>query len=560
MARKRLIQQAAGAAALGAVVLGVAGFSAAHQAPQVRPATLPHVSAHVLNYPNIGTQFPQTFDPADVQDSQSIMVLYMLYDNMVKLNTQNQVVPDLATNWTISSDRKVYTFHLRTDSKFSDGKPITADDVVYSIDRALNPKALNGKAPSPVAATYLGHIVGAANYKGTGDVAGLKRIDAHTVQITLDSPVSFFLQTLTYPTADVVEKGTPLGGLTTVNPMKNQVSSGAFVISKYSENSSLTFKPNPYYYSAKGIKLTEVDMPFIQDVQTAYQAYEGTQTEMTSVPSSRLSQARSMPDFHTSPLLSIDYITYNFNKAPFNDKNMRLAMSYAINRDLINKLVLRGAQTTIYSIVPQGIPGFDAAGQGKVPYFNLPLAKQYLAKAKADLGAKFPSSITIRYQNTSADISNEYTTLQSEWRALGVNVKVDGIRFNDWLGLVAKPTTSLSYTGGDPWVENLWLDDFPDAEDFTSNLLAPTSNYNIGNYNNPQFESLITKALTAQGSERTQLYVQASRIALNDAAWSMIGQQNNNWRINPSVKGLVIWSGTLNPEPVDFDWTKVDVG
>jgi len=212
MVRKRLVQQAVGAAALGAVVLGAAGFSAARQAPQTRPAILPHVSAHVLNYPNIGTQFPQTFDPADVQDSQSIMVFYMLYDNMVKLNTQNQVVPDLATNWTISSTAKVYTFHLRTDSKFSDGKPITADDVIYSIDRSLNPKALNGKAPSPVAGTYLGHIVGAVSYNGKGDVAGLKRIDAHTVQITLDSPVSFFLQTLTYPTADVVEKGTPVGG------------------------------------------------------------------------------------------------------------------------------------------------------------------------------------------------------------------------------------------------------------------------------------------------------------------------------------------------------------
>ena len=562
MVQKRLLQRTAGAVALGAVVLGAAGFSAARTTPQTRPAALPQASytPHVLNYPNVGTQFPNTFDPADVTDSQSIMVMYMTYGNLVKFDSNNNIIPDLAAAMPkVTNGGKTYTFTLR-DTKFSDGKPVTAADVVYSIDRALNPKALDGKGPSPVASTYLGHIVGAASYKGTGDVPGVKALNSKTVRFTLDSPIAFFLQTLSYPTGDIVEKGTPIGGLVTTNPMAHQASSGPFKISAYRENSSLTLVPNTGYYNAKNIKLTRIDMPFIKDVGTEYAAYESGQVQMGSVPTARLKSARLMPDFHSSPILAIDYITYNMAEAPFNNKNMRLAMSYAINRDLINKDVLHGVDKTIYSVVPQGIPGYDESGKNYVPTYNMGKAKMYLAMAKKEMGSKFPSTVTIKYQNTSPDIRNEYTELQYEWKQLGINVNVQGVSFNDWLKLVAKPTTSLNYTGSGPWVENLWIDDYPDAQDFTTNLLTPDSVYNVGNYNSSQFNSLTNQALTTKGSARDQLYVKASRDALNDVAWSMIGQETTNWRWDQThIKGMAVWTSTNNPEPKNFDWTGVDV-
>ncbi len=554
MVRKRLVQQTVGAAALGAVVLGAAGFSAARQAPQAVPAT--HIFAttpHVLNYPNVDSGlFPKTFDPANVTDSQSIQVLPMLYGNLVKLNTNNVVVPDLAT-WTVGGGGKVYTFKIRGNARFSDGSPVTADDAIYSLDRALNPHVFNGKA-SPVAGLYLGHIVGAATYNGKGDVAGLKRIDAHTLQITLDSPISFFLQTLSYPTADVLKKGTPINGLTTSNPEQNQISSGPFKISGYRFKSLLSFTPNPYWYNAKAMKLTRVDMPFVPDFQTSYSDYESSQYSMGYVTSNHLASDRSKPDFHAIPILGIDYISFNFNKAPFNNKNLRLAMSYAIDRDTINNQVLHGSQLTIYSLVPKGIPGYDAAGQGKVPYYNPTLAKQYLAKAKQQMGASFPTGpIVIRYQNSGPDLTREYIVLQSEWKAIGLNVQPQNLDFNSWLNLVQKPT------GNESWVENAWIDDYPDAQDFTTNLLTPSSGYNVGNYNNPQFNALTNQALTAKGNERAQLYVQASRVALNDVAWAMIGQNVYSWRWVSNIKGMTMWSGEIYPVPVNNDWTQVDV-
>jgi len=452
MVQKRLLQRGAGVAALGAVVLGAAGFSAARTTTQARVHA---TQAHVLNYVDIGTQFPGTFDPGDVSDTQSTQVIYMLYGNLVKIDpATNNVVPDLAASMPkVTNGGKTYTFTLR-DTKFSDGKPVTAQDVVYSIDRALNPKEYLGKSPSPLAGIYLGHIVGATSYKGSGDVQGVKALNSKTVQFTLDSPIAFFLQTLSYPTADILEKGTPLGGLTTTNPMKNQVSSGPWKISAYRANSSLTFVPNTGYYNAKNMKLTRVDMPFVSSGDTAYTGYESGQFEMTGVPSSRFKVAHRRSDFHISPELATDYISYNFAEAPFNNKNLRLAMTYAINRDLINNGVWHGVQKTIYSMVPQGIPGYDESGKNYVPTYNLSKAKTYLALAKKQLGSKFPSSLTIKFQNTSNDVHNEYTELQYEWKQLGLNVNVVGISFNDWVKLVSKPTASLTYTGSGPWIEN----------------------------------------------------------------------------------------------------------
>lgn len=544
---------------VSAMALGAAGFSGLRQAPRTQPAALLHDTPHVLNYPNVGTNWPNWIDPAFGVSTQDYQVQDMLYSNMVKLNIQNHIVPELASSWSISDGGKVYTFHLRTDSKFSDGNPITADDVIYSLDRALNPKVYHG-APSPNALNYLNHIVGAASYKGRGDVAGLKRIDAHTVQITLDSPIAFFLQTLAYPTGYILEKGkTPIGGLTTKNPMQNQISSGPWMIASYRYQSSMTFVPNPGYYNYHKMKLKEIDMPFINDYGTEYQGYESGQYAMGDVPSIRLAAARAQPDFHSTPILTIDYIVYNVAKPPFNNKNLRLAASYAINRDLINQKVLHGLQTTIYSIVPKGVPGYDANGAGHVPGYDLAKAKRYLALAKQQMGAAFPRSVTIYYQNVTLDFNHEYVELQSEWKQIGLNVKIQGISFNAWINHVIKPTASVTYQGGDPWVEYLWIDDYPDAYDFTNVLLSPASTINVGNYSNPQFVRLIDQAATTRGAARAPLYVQASRLALNDVAWSMIGQQTANWRWRQNITGLTLWSGELYPMPAGHDWTNVDV-
>jgi ABC-type transport system substrate-binding protein len=167
--------------------------------------------------------------------------------------------------------------------------------------------------------------------------------------------------------------------------------------------------------------------------------------------------------------------------------------------------------------------------------------------------------MSIIYPTISADWNHEFIELQSEWKQIGLNVKLVALPSDSWFNHLYKPTTSLTYQGGDPWETFLAIDDYPDAEDFTTTLFGPTSAYNVGNYGNPTFDNLINEALTARGPERAQLYIKASRLALNDVALSMIGQQTITWRWSQNITGMTLWSGALFPMPANHDWTKVDV-
>ena len=146
---------------------------------------------------------PPTLDPHLVTDTTSAGLVVELFSGLVALNTDLQLVPDIAERWDISEDGMVYTFYLRDNAKFHDGKPITAGDFKWSIERSANPDTA-----SPVADTYLSDIVGLeAVLEGeTTDISGIKVVDEHTLQIQIDAPKAYFLAKLTYPTAYVLDK------------------------------------------------------------------------------------------------------------------------------------------------------------------------------------------------------------------------------------------------------------------------------------------------------------------------------------------------------------------
>ena len=145
---------------------------------------------------------PPTLDPHITTDATSAQIIVELFGGLVTIDTDLNIVADLAESWDISPDGLKYTFHLQPDAKFHNGKPVTADDVRWSLERAANPLT-----ESPVADQYLGDIVGVKE-KLNGDadtISGVRVVDEHTVEITIDAPKSYFLAKLTYPTAFVLD-------------------------------------------------------------------------------------------------------------------------------------------------------------------------------------------------------------------------------------------------------------------------------------------------------------------------------------------------------------------
>ncbi len=503
----------------------------------------------------------QTLDPADANDSISISNIWMVDANLVKLDWPSlNPIPDLASSWSVSSDRRIWTFHLRPKAKFSNGDPVTAQDAVWSITRALLPAT-----KSPGALLYLGEIVGAqavANGKSK-ILTGVKTLSARTVQIKLQDPIAFFLGTLAYPIADVLDRRvmqgkSPSSYLT--NTCKGNVGAGPFEFVCQNGSSSrnsfypsghspyMMFKPNPYYYGKK--PRIQVKAPFIADSQTNWRIYQSGAIDETLVPSADFSTARKMHNFFQVPTLATDYITTNTQQPPFSNRNCRLALAYAIDRPSIDNKLLLGTQYPLYDVIPQGLPG---GGQGyfsahaDVPHYDPKKAIAYLNRCPGKL-----NNIQIVYQNTSQDLTHEYDVVQANLRAIGANVTTKPVGYNAWAALATTPM-STTHTQA---IESLWVDDYADAQDWLQNLLATGASNNIGGYHNSAYDALVSNGnIERNPTKRAQIYTRAQKIALNDGGWIGIGGVESVFVIRPRVHGVVIASGLVLP--LHNDWSNV---
>ncbi|MDQ2740692.1 MAG: peptide ABC transporter substrate-binding protein [Chloroflexota bacterium] len=507
---------------------------------------------------NYGDTWVKSFDPPLVTDSVSIGNVNLIYANLVKTNYPNlKPIPDLAT-WNISKNHKFYTFHLRHNARFSNGDPVTAADALWSINRALAPST-----KSTVATTYLGAIHGAmAVNKGKArSVSGIRVLNRYTLQIRLDQPIAYFLGALSYPTADVLDKrvmqGKPAASYLTNRCMGN-VGAGPFKLS--CQNSGfgkssfypgghspyVKYVPNPYYYGKKA--RINIIAPFFGKVDDEYRDYEAGGLDGTNVPPSDIPQAQSKPGYTNVPGLITDYITPNEKVAPFNNLHCRLAVAYAIDRDNITRKLLRGFEGPLYDVLPPGLPGYFGR-QSTLPYYDPARATKELSQCPGGL-----HNIALTFQNTSTDTAHEYDAVRANLASIGATITLKPLTFNAWLGIVTVPltTTKTAIT------ENLWLDDYPDPQDWMSNLLQTGAAYDIGGFSDPTFDNLVNKGnVEFNPGARARDYAQASRIALSQGAWIGVGFQDNIYIFNPRVHGMIN-TGSLS-QPRYNDWSNVTV-
>jgi ABC-type oligopeptide transport system substrate-binding subunit len=322
--------------------------------------------------------------------------------------------------------------------------------------------------------------------------------------------------------------------------------------------------PNPHWFNASKMKIGEIDVPFVSTYDVAYREYLSGQVSMARVPSAQVAAVRNSPDFHSGVRLGLDYLIPNlgpdsqckpYSCAPFNDIHFRRALMYAIDRQTITQKILHGAETPLCSLVPKGIAGYDDADLCKLTPYDPARAKAELALAKKDFGGKLPNdgNLNVVYWAADQDHSNEYVELQSEWAAVGINVNIIGSPLNHWLDLLTTSHTSQM-------IEGSWGNDYPDPQDTVEVLFSHSSVFDAGGYNNPNFERLVALGDTlAPGPERTKVYIEAQKQAINDVATIVIGQVTRYHRWKTNIHGLYVSASFLTPQPVNEDWTNVSI-
>ncbi len=508
----------------------------------------------------------KTLDPAQAVDLASAQAQEMMFTGLVMENDQLQASGQLATSWDTSSDGLTYTFHLHPGMKFSDGQPLDANAVAFSIDRALSP-TLYGATYAP--SLYLGQLKDAA-LRGSGKISTLigdsiKVIDANTISLTIAAKSAYFLQALTYPTAWVVEPSLvqKYGAkwMDHLTDSGNPGSSGPFILQKYDHSVGLTFVPNPNYYG-KQPQLKEVQYLFYQDLNSMYKAYQAGQLDNTTVPSADIPTAeKNTAEFRKDPQLTIWYLGMNYLYKPLDNIDIRQAFSLAINRDIIAHNIEKDAVTPSCHIIPFGMPGYDqglTCPGGGPTRGDSAKAKQLFQQGLQAEGlttATFPS-MTMLYPTGAADVAQDVTTIVQEWQTvLGVTIKTQAIDFNTEITEVDNNVCSTPNNpqkclnkGLQMWWTG-WIADYPDPQDWTTLQFGLGSSDNNMNYGQnlssdateqQQVQQEMTKADSDLGNDRMSLYNQAEQQLVNDVAWCTIYQSDLVLSIKKYVQGVVI--------------------
>jgi oligopeptide transport system substrate-binding protein len=516
----------------------------------------------------VGNSDLYSFDPAIAPDAFSAYAIDMVFTGLVQLDDHANVKPQLASSWSVSSDNLTYTFHLKPNLVFSDGTPLTSADVAYSINRAFLPET-----KSSTASYYMRYIKDSDKISaGTiptiiGD--SILTPDPNTVVIVANKPVPFFLQALTFQCSYVVEKSLVTKyGKNWTDHLSEGGGDGPFTVQSYTHSKQIVFVPNPKYYGAKP-QLQKVVFPFYKVLDSAYSAYQVNQIESTAIPLSYYLADKSLPDFHSGPLLAINYYTMNYLQKPFDNTQIRQAFELAINKDLIVKSIWKGSFIATNHIVPQGLLGYnpDLTGPDNTPGTagDTTKAKQLLQQGMAAEGYTSISQlppITLTYSSAgSQDARNEVAAMQQMWQTvLGISVETDDIEINKLFNdeSLGANNPLQFYTGP------AWLTDYNDPEDWTTLQFdkgASQNGMSFGQNKGP--DAAAQQALQKQMEAadvmqdpvaRIKAYNTIEQQLVNYVAWFPMEQQTIFLLRKPCVQGVIDNPTGLTPPD---DWANI---
>jgi oligopeptide transport system substrate-binding protein len=430
--------------------------------------------------------------------------------NVLRDLFQGLVIPGAAESWTVSDDGTVYTFKLRKDAVWSDGAPVTADDFVYAFQRLEDP-ATGAEYASMLYPVKNAEEVNTKNAKP--EEMGVKAIDANTLEVTLKAPTPYFLEMLTHQAAYPVSKASiEKLGADWIKP-GNLVSNGAYTLAEWVPNDHMKLVKNPKFWDAATVKVDVVNYIPTEDRSSAMKRFEaGELDSYDDLPTEQLAdlKAKFGDQIHVGPYLGTFYFAIKIDKAPWDNVELRNAISMAIDREFIAEKVWQNSMLPGYSMVPPGIEGYTPA-VAKFADMSQIDREDEAKKVLEKLGytPEKPLKMEIRY-NTSENNKNTAVAVQEQLKPLGVEITL--------LNTDTKTHYSFLEQKGDYDVARAgWIADYKDPETFLGiSRKASGNNYSV--YNSPKFEEAMDKAAAAGGKpeERMKQLAEAERILVDE--------------------------------------------
>jgi len=475
-----------------------------------------------------------TLDPARGYDTASWQMEELLFNTLVDYDNDGAVVPELASDWEISSDRLVYTFHLRHDARFTNGRALTAADVRYGIERVLRPETRSQGAE------FFRGVVGAEDCGDTGcTVAGITTPDPYTIQFALREFDPLFLHKLAMPFAAAVpsEEVDRWGE----DFARHPVGSGPFMLQQWTSGERLLLVRNPNYFVPGVPRLDGVLRLVGVSDDLAWLKYASGQLDVATIPPSEFPRVVHDPQYqpllHHVTTMRTSYAGMNCEQPPFNDRRVRQAMNFAVNKDKLLRLI-NNRGVVAKGVLPPNMPGYNEHVRGYL--FDPPRARQLLADAGFPTG--FATTLWVRSDETMLRMAQ---AMQQDLADINVAVQIKAIAWGPFLQAVRTPGLVPFFVLG-------WEADFPDPSNFLEVLLHSKyiGSNNDTNYRNPDVDRLLDEAThTVDPAARLKVLQAAELLVIDDAPWVFLYHPVSYEIVSPRVRDF-----TLHPlRPARFE-------
>ncbi|MBF0528596.1 MAG: ABC transporter substrate-binding protein [Deltaproteobacteria bacterium] len=473
----------------------------------------------VFTRPLIGT-----LDPATCGDAEGAQNMSQMYDTLVILDKTGNIAPGLAESWDVSPEYKTYTFHLRKGIKFHDGTPLTAQAIKFSFDRMLR---VNRSAYG--------------NYLKYGQPDGCQVIDDHTIKVQLKEPFSIFLIDLTMGAYYIVSPEYIKSHATKDDPdalkwmtdhacgtgpfkMVELISGQRLVFEKYKEYWGQGFKIKP------PAKIDKLIFEVVRDPSNARLLLEKGDVDATEkLTVEQFDKLKSSPDVKVVDFLlpKAVYLTMDVSKPPFDDINVRRAISHAINTEQIIEFIEKGHVKRMHGLIPAGLMGHNP--DFPIYKFDLEKAKEYMAKSKYPNGFTTDFLLAVERRPEFEQVS-EY--IQAYLKKIGITVNIQKVAFDVQLPKMEKGNYGISLMN--------WTANMPDPEDIVGWLYdssRSSGGWNGAHWDNKEVQGMLKKAREiGNQEERKKLYQETDKIAVDQAIYVDLYQLTEQFAVRKNVQ------------------------
>ena len=469
---------------------------------------------------NLGAD-PATIDPTLNNASEAATIIVNAFECLMTLDESDNAVEAAAESVDVSDDGLVYTIKLRKDGKWSDGKPVVADNFYYSWIRALT------KETGAEYSYQLYYIKNAEKYYNgevTADQVGIKVVDDYTLEVTLEAPTSYFPQLLAFPTyaplrEDIVSAD-PEGWAT---KPETYVTNGAFKLVQWDMKDQLIFEKNDNYWNKDSVKLDKLTFKLVTDETTAYSELQaGNFDVVNSVPTNEIQPGKEAGLVHVMPKLGTYFFAINVGKQDslsddvkkaLSNKLVRQAINLAIDRQEIIDNVGKAEQVPAYSFVPKGIFNADKTEFANKEYFNptdmdgnIAKAKELLKEAGYENGNGLPT-IELMY-NSEGSHKDICQIIQQNLSEVGINVELTN---QEWAVFL-----TTRQNGEYEFARHGWIGDYSDPMTFLDMWVTGGGNNDTG-FSNAEYDKLISDAkVETDSTKRAEMLRKAEDILMEE--------------------------------------------